>query len=287
MAKNTKNTLPRKSGKTENKRKRKSIGRGKSKKKKQTEISIWIVCAVLLALCIWTIRPYLSDRSSPDRGDTVPKGAYCYGIDISHYQNDIQWDSLMILTDGSRRTIRSKITAKDIKPVSFVFIKATEGTSMKDRNFQEHWNEAEKRNLAKGAYHFFRSSKSGEIQARHFINTVGRIDPNDLPPVLDIETIHRGCSHKTLNKRAMDWLETISEHYGRKPLIYSSASFVENILCEEIKDNYPIWVAHYGTDKPGFERWDIWQFTDKAIVYGIEGYTDLNVCSTEFLKSLK
>ncbi len=287
MAKNTKNTLPRKPGKTANERKRKSIGRGKSKKKKQTEISIWIVCAVLLALCIWTIRPYLSDRSSPDRGDIVPKGAYCYGIDISHYQNDIQWDSLMILTDGSRRTIRSKITAKDIKPVSFVFIKATEGTSMKDRNFQEHWNEAEKRNLTKGAYHFFRSSKSGEVQARHFINTVGKIGPNDLPPVLDIETIHRGCSHKTLNKRALEWLETISDHYGRKPLIYSSASFVENILCKEIKDNYPIWIAHYETDKPGSDRWDIWQFTDKAIVYGIEGYTDLNVCSTEFLKSLK
>ena len=250
------------------------------------EVSIWIVSAALLALCIWTIWPYISDRSSPDKGDTVPKGAYCYGIDISHYQDIIQWDSLMVLTDGARRTIRSKITAKDIKPVSFVFIKATEGSTMKDRNFHKHWKEAEKRNIAKGAYHFFRSSKRGKDQARNFINTVGKIGPNDLPPVLDIETIHKGCSHKTLNARALEWLKTVTKHYGRKPIVYSSASFIENILCDEIKQNYPIWVAHYGTDKPRYEKWNIWQFTDKAVVYGIEGYTDLNVCPSDFLKSL-
>lgn len=246
-----------------------------------------MVGVILLALCIWTVWPYLSDKYSPEKGEPVPKGAYSYGIDISHYQGDIQWDSLMVLTDGSRRTIRSMIAAKDIKPVSFVFIKATEGSSMKDRKFKEHWHQAQKRNIPKGAYHFFRSSKNGKIQARHFIKTVGEISADDLPPVLDIETIHKGCSHKTLNDRALDWLETISEHYGRKPIVYSSASFFEDILSDEIKKNYPVWVAHYKTDRPRSEKWQIWQFTDKAVVYGIEGYTDLNVCGTEFLKSLK
>lgn len=286
MAKNTKSTVQRKPKTAHRGRKTQPKGRGQRKKKK-IEVSIWIVGAVLLALCLWTIWPYISDRSSPDRGDTVPKGSYCYGIDISHYQDNIQWDSLMVLTDGSRRTIRSKIAAKDIKPISFVFIKATEGSSMKDRKFKDHWKEAEKRNIPKGAYHFFRSSKSGEIQARHFIKTVGVIGSDDLPPVLDIETIHKGCSRKILNDRALDWLDTITEHYGRKPVIYSSASFIENYLSDEIKKNYPIWVAHYETDRPRCRKWLFWQFTDKAVVYGIEGYTDLNVCSSEFLKSLQ
>lgn len=272
--------------KTRNNRKRKPAGKGR-KRKKRIEVSIWTVGAVLLALFIWTIWPYLSDKSSYERGDSVPKGAYCYGIDISHYQSDIQWDSLMVLTDGSRRTTRSKLAAKDIKPVSFVFIKATEGSTMKDRKFKRHWHEAQERNITKGAYHFFRSSKNGKAQARHFIKTVGKIGPDDLPPVLDIETIHRGCSRKILNERVLDWLETVSEHYGRKPVIYSSASFIEDILSDEIKTEYPIWVAHYATDRPRHDNWRIWQFTDKAVVYGIEGYTDLNVCSSDFLKTLK
>ena len=286
MAKYTLHTTSRKGKPSAKGKKRKAKGKGR-RKQRQIKVSLWVVGVVLLALSIWTIWPYLSDRSSPDKGDKVPKGSYCYGIDISHYQEDIQWDSLMVLTDGARRTIRSKLTAKDIKPVSFVFIKATEGSSMKDRHFKKHWNEAGQRKIIKGAYHFFRSSKSGEAQARNFIKTVGEIGQNDLPPVLDIETIHKGCSRKMLNDRALDWLEIITEHYGRKPVVYSSASFIENILCDEIKKNYPIWVAHYETERPRCEKWHIWQFTDKAVVYGIEGYTDLNVCPSDFLKSIQ
>ena len=287
MAKNTLNTRYKKPKPASKDKKRKHSGRGGRKKKLQIKVSFPIVCVILLALFVWTIWPYLCDKSSPDRGEALPKGSYCYGIDISHYQEEIQWDSLMILTDGARRTVRSKVTAKDIKPVSFVFIKATEGSSMKDKKFRHHWKEAEERDIPKGAYHFFRSSKSGELQARHFINTVGEIRADDLPPVLDIETIHKGCSLETLNDRALDWLETVTEHYGRKPVIYSSASFIEHNLCDEIKKNYPIWVAHYYTEKPRYDKWHIWQFTDRAVVYGIEGYTDLNACSSEFLKSLK
>lgn len=286
MTKNRTNNKSLKSKSTSKGRKRKYIGKGKKRKKRQIEVNIWVVGAVLLALCIWTIWPYITDRSSVEKGSIVPQGAYCYGIDISHYQQDIQWDSLMVLTDGARRTIRSKLTAKDIRPISFVFIKATEGSSMKDRKFKDHWKEAGKRNITKGAYHFFRSSKSGVVQAMHFIKTVGEIYPEDLPPVLDIETIHKGCSRKILNERALEWLETVTEHYGRKPVIYSSASFIENNLSEEIKENYPIWIAHYGTDIPRCEKWHIWQFTDQAVVYGIKGFTDLNVCTEGFLKSM-
>lgn len=282
-------TSPKKSSPAANKgkvRSRKASKKRKGKGKKQTAISIWIIIAIIAALAIGISIPYLTDESSPYKGAPIPAGSFCYGLDISHYQDRIIWDSLMVLTDRSHKTIRSKTAATDIKPISFVFIKATEGTTMKDKKFRKHWAAAEQEKLRKGAYHFFRSSKNGEVQARHFIRTVGEIHPWDLPPVLDIETIHPGCSHKTLNSRALDWLETIEGHYGRKPIVYSSSSFIENILCQEIKDNYPIWVAHYGTDRPGYQEWEIWQFTDQAIVYGIEGHTDLNVCSPDFLKSL-
>ena len=282
MAKNSKNRTSRKP---------KSISpgpkprpSGKKGHKIQLRINFKIIAIVFLIIGVWIAWPYLSDKSSAERGAAVPKGTYCYGIDISHYQDDIQWDSLMVLTDGARRTTRSKLAAKDIKPISFVFIKATEGSTMKDKSFKKHWTAASDRNISRGAYHFFRSSKSGKLQARNFIKTVGALSDEDLPPVLDIETMHAGCSHKTLNDRALDWLKTVSEHYGCTPIVYSSSSFIEEILCDEIKDNYPIWVAHYETDRPRYTNWKIWQVTDKAVVYGIEGYIDLNVCHAEFLK---
>ncbi len=252
--------------------------RSKSGKKRgQITVSIRVVAFVIFAVSIMVALPYLKDSSPREKGAAIPQGDYLYGIDISRYQADIQWDSLMVLTDGEGRTIQSKTFAKEIKPVSFVYIKATEGLNMKDKHFKRHWEKAAEAGISRGAYHFFRSSKNGEIQANHFIKTVGELRYKDLPPVLDIETIHPGCNDKQLNERALEWLRAVEAHYGRKPIVYSSAAFIKEHLSKEITDNYPVWVAHYNSKGPAFEGWDIWQFTDQALIHGISGPVDLNV----------
>ena len=266
---------------------------GKSRKKprnrkkiKQLKIGIRTVSVIVMILTILLSRPYIFRKGKEESGAKVPNGAYCYGIDISHYQHRIEWDSLRVMTDSRRFTTRSKLHAKDIRPVSFVFIKATEGSSMKDKKFRNHWSDAEKAGIRKGAYHFFRSSKDPSQQAKLFIKTVGKLRPEDLPPVLDIETIHRGCSKEALNTRALAWLKEVERHYGRKPVVYSSAYFIRDILSKEIKEHYPIWVAHYDKDTPMHKGWHIWQFSDKAVVYGIEGYVDLNISTPTQLEQL-
>lgn len=268
-------------------KKKKPVRKKGRKKVRKIHMNIWIVIAIILLTGLIISWPSIRHHShGEEKGAIVPKGAYEYGIDISHFQTHVEWDSLMVLTDGSRRTMRSMSMAKDIRPVSYVFIKATEGSSMKDKHFRKHWKEAGKKDIRRGAYHFFRSSKDPREQAENFIKTVGELRYKDLPPVLDIETIHSGCSHKTLNDKALTWLNIIEKHYGRKPIVYSSASFIEDILCDEIKRNYPIWVAHYETDTPRFKDWDFWQFTDKAVVHGIDGYVDLNACPAATLEDL-
>lgn len=276
-------------GKGKAKPKGKTPGRKRRKRKsKKIQLNLWAVIAVILTVAAFIAMPYLKDKRSVSgtRGAKVPDGYYCYGIDISKYQPDICWDSLKVLTDAHGRTISSPTYAKNIKNISYVFVKATEGSSHKDKHFKKHWRDAGEAGIRRGAYHFFRSSKDAEEQARHFINTVGRLSAEDLPPVLDIETIHRGCSRKTLNDKAMTWLRIVEKHYGRKPIIYSSASFLKDNLNNDILENYPIWVAHYGATRPLCDRWHIWQFTDNAIVYGIDGKVDLNVTSERMLRSL-
>lgn len=272
--------------KTSGKKKKPARKKGR-KKVRKIHMNIWIVIAIVLLTGLIVSWPSIRHRShSEDKGAAVPKGAYVYGIDISHFQTHVEWDSLMVLTDGSRRTMKSMSMAKDIRPVSYVFIKATEGSSMKDKHFRKHWKEAEKKDIRRGAYHFFRSSKDPRQQAENFIKAVGELRYKDLPPVLDIETIHSGCSRKTLNDKALTWLKIIEKHYGRKPIVYSSASFIEDILCDEIRMNYPIWVAHYDVETPRYKDWDFWQFTDKAVVHGIDGYVDLNACPAGTLENL-
>lgn len=271
--------------------KKKTVQKRRKKRRKPIKIKVTAyvlsaVFVVLLALAALIAKPYIKERHNIDKGASVPGSYYCYGIDISRYQTDIEWDKIKVLTDAQGRSTNSVNQAKDIRDVSYVFIKATEGNSFKDKYFKKHWRNAKKSGIRRGAYHFFRSSKDAETQARHFIRTVGELSADDLPPVLDIETIHKGCSYKTLNDKALTWLKTVENHYGRKPIVYSSASFINDILCKEIKENYPIWVAHYGAPAPRCARWHIWQFADDAVVYGIDGYVDLNVTTEQILNSL-
>ena len=267
-----------------------SSGRKRRKRKvKKIQISasgLAAIFTVLLALAVVIAIPHIKEMSNSDRGCKVPSGYHCYGIDISKYQPHIRWEALTVMTDAQGHTTKSITKAMDIRKVDYVFIKATEGISLKDKYFHKHWKNAGKHGVKRGAYHFFRSSKDAKQQALHFIQTVGPLSPDDLPPVLDIETIHKGCSQKTLNDMALTWLRTVEQHYGRKPIVYSSASFIESHLCKEIIENYPIWVAHYGTSSPRCDKWHIWQFADNAQIYGIDGEVDINVTTEQTLRSL-
>lgn len=254
--------------------------RRKKRKPRKVNIGVWtavgIAASVILALAVMFISQ--GGGGGHETGAKVPPGDWRYGIDISHHNaGDIVWDSLYVLTDKRGKTIRDHHLAKDIRPVSFVFIKATEGVSMVDKDFKRNWQDAGRSGLRRGAYHFFWSSKDGEAQARLFIKTVGDLRFKDLPPVLDIETIHRGGSMKKLNEEALKWLETIEGHYGKKPIVYTGSSFARDWLSKRITDNYPVWIAHYEKDRPDFDGWIFWQFTDKAVVKGVPGPVDLSV----------
>lgn len=253
-------------------------GKHRRKKKRSIKMSPWLFAGIFAAavlLMLVLVRPF---HFGGERGAKVPPGSWRYGLDISHNnEGPIVWDSLYVMTDRRRRTVQDPFKASEIKPVSFVYIKATEGATMKDPDFRENWKNAGHANVRRGAYHFFRSSKDGELQARNFIETVGKMRLHDLPPVLDIETIHRGCTKELLNQRALQWLRAIESHYGKKPIVYASSSFIKDNLSEEVTNEYPIWVAHYGRSKPEWDTWMIWQVTDRAIVKGIPDPVDLDV----------
>jgi lysozyme len=60
------------------------------------------------------------------------------GIDVSHYQGNIQWD---------------KVAQANI---SFACAKATEGTTYIDPMFQQNWKGMQTNNITRCAYHFAR-----------------------------------------------------------------------------------------------------------------------------------
>ncbi|MBQ1866248.1 MAG: hypothetical protein II151_04915 [Bacteroidales bacterium] len=255
--------------------------RKKTRKKRKIHplrVEWWWVAALFALGAIIYVLAVLPERSRGEGHALVPEGAYAFGIDISHNnKGPIVWDSLCICINSRGRTVRDMSQARRIEPVSFVFIKASEGVSMKDPDFIKNWESALSAGIPRGPYHFYRTSRDPARQAENFIAATGPIRFKDLPPVLDIETTHRGLTKEKLNSDLLIWLGLVEKHYGRKPVIYTSDSFARDWLSPSIKAGYPLWIAHYRKEPPYTEGWTWWQFTDRGTVYGAPGHVDISV----------
>ena|SRR5581483_653630 len=240
--------------------------------KKKKAIVIWKVVVGLIVLSIMAMLTYrvyewwLERRARFVRyaafGIEIPTRYTIHGIDVSKYQEFIDWES---------------VKAMDVAGIKmgFCFIKATEGLESEDRRFKRNWVKAKEAGLIRGAYHFFIASKSGKAQAEHFIKTV-ELQPGDMPPVLDVEQTNGQPSQK-VRERAREWLQTIENYYGVKPIIYANVDFYEQILKDDF-DDYPLWVAHYlQKEKPRIYRpWHFWQYSERGHVNGIFCRVDFN-----------
>ena len=257
-----------------NKPARKPARRKKASRK--WKVSPWLVAGLVLLVAAGVLAPYIRYGRFASEGAPVPDGARSFCVDLSHHNTDIVWDSLKVVVDRTGHTTKDLLRAKSVFPVSSVILKATEGEKFTDRRFSEYWEEAGKRDYPRGAYHFFRSSRHPEKQAQHYISQV-KLRHSDLPPVLDVETMHEGCTKQELNEKVLVWLRTVEKHYGRTPIVYTSDSYARDILSPEITQRYPMWIARYNRNEPKFKPWTMWQFTDKAVLYGASGYVDLSV----------
>jgi lysozyme len=179
------------------------------------------------------------------------------GIDVSHYQKEIDWVKL----------------EKD-SSLHFVFVKATESHNFQDSLFSYNWSALANTRLKRGAYHFFRPQISAELQANNFISMV-TLAPGDFAPILDIETLDN-VEPQLVASAAAQWLSFIEAHYEIKPIVYSAMDFYEKYLKAEL-GNYPCWIARYNRFEPNTTSWQFWQYSNRGRIDGIVGDVDLNV----------
>jgi lysozyme len=213
-------------------------------------------------------------------------GERIYGIDISRYQHGhgrkkypILWNQLRITYLGNKNQKNAKGTVD--YPVSFVFIKSTESTNIRNPFYAQDYLIARQQGIPIGAYHFFSYKTSGSAQANHFLmNTLFK--KGDLPPVLDLEPypsqIAAMGGPQVLFKHVRQWLQAVERRTKVKPILYVSQSFVNRYLPEapDLKRNYLVWIARYGEYKPDVKL-AVWQLSPNGRVRGIHGEVDINV----------
>lgn len=238
--------------------------------KKVRGFGIKIFYTVIVLVCFSIVAYYFKDRFNKpgfvlykEFGIYIPTNYEIHGIDVSRHQQTISWNDV------------KEMKVNNVA-VGFAFIKATEGTDLVDVAYKNNMRNSLQAGVPRGAYHFFTGSKSGKLQAAHFVETV-YLKKGDLPPVLDVEQAN-GASVLQIQQRVADWLQLVEKRYKVKPIIYSNIHFYNTFLAGRF-DDYPLWVAHYlEKNKPRIQRnWTFWQHNEAGRVSGIRTKVDFNV----------
>ncbi|RRD80494.1 glycosyl hydrolase family 25 [Alloprevotella sp. OH1205_COT-284] len=209
-----------------------------------------------------------------------------YGIDISRYQHEhgrrkypIHWNRLRIRHLGTLSD--KKIHGAVDYPVSFVFIKSTEGTSIYNRYYLSDLRSARRHRIPAAPYHFFSTHSDGRAQARFFLKK-SHLRMTDLPAMLDVEPsdaqIRKMGGAARLFSEVLEWLQIVERATGRRPLLYVSQTFVNKYMehAPEALKRYDVWIARYGEFKP-YVKLLLWQLSPDGRVNGIHGDVDINV----------
>ena len=209
-----------------------------------------------------------------------------YGIDISRYQHDIgkkhyaiDWSQIRISHLGT--ISRKRVSGTVDYPVSFCFIKATEGITIQNKYYAADYAAARRRGIRTGAYHFFSTKSSAAEQASFFLSHA-RFSTGDMPPVLDVEPtdaqIRAMGGPAVLFSRIRTWMNAVEKRCGQRPILYVGQNFVNKYLVDapDIKRDYQVWIARYGEYKPDV-RLAFWQLCPDGRVTGIRGTVDINV----------
>ncbi|MGM9692198.1 MAG: GH25 family lysozyme [Alloprevotella sp.] len=207
-----------------------------------------------------------------------------YGIDISRYQHEIRrkkypihWNKLRITGLGPQKRIEGKVDYK----VDFVYVKATQGTSIFSNYYAADIRAARRQGIAAGSYHFFSYLKSGAAQAEYFLKKAS-LAKGDLPPMLDVEPteseIRKMGGVQKLFQEMLVWLRAVERRCGTKPVLYMGQNFVNKHMPDAPKElkAYDVWIARYSEFKP-FVHLLHWQLTYRGRVSGITGNVDINV----------
>jgi lysozyme len=254
----------------------------RKRKKKKSHVLSFLKIIFWLSLCFVAtyylgtfLRPQ-ADIFYPGFQINIPQSYEIHGIDVSRYQQTINWEEVARMEDDGIK-------------IGFAFIKATEGVQNVDPQFRRNWLKAEQEEITKGAYHFFIPGKNPAKQAENFMQIV-TLKKGDLPPVLDIE-IARRLPVAQIQKEVKIWLDAVEDEYGVKPIIYTNIDFYQRYFNEGFEE-YPLWIAHYlQPNKPRIsKKWSFWQHSEKGRVNGIKSAVDFNVFygdSSDFSNLLK
>ena len=223
----------------------------------------WMLISFFLCLTLYAANTSIESKiSSKDKitseNKTTGEENVLFGIDVSHYQGEINWPQV------------------DQQNLHFVFIKASQGRHTIDTQYHRNWKESKNTSLLRGVYHYLDPALDALDQAAHFIALTGG-DFGDFPPIVDIEAFEKQTAKEVAQVLTV-FLSAIEKQFSCKPIIYTSPNFWSQLKQHDF-GHYKLWLADYAKQAntpKGWNTWTFWQFENDATILGINVAVDKN-----------
>ena len=183
------------------------------------------------------------------------------GIDVSHYQGDINW--------------------KAVKEygIDFAFIKCLQGKSRVDECFHTNMRNAIANDIPVGVYVYSKAKTIDDAvaEAKKVIKECSQYKLT-YPVVFDFESKHFEDMSLAMRGKIIDaFSQTILSDGKYIPMLYSSRYWLMHMIPAEVVKKYDIWLAEYTTGKPKYTGdYKIWQY-GVGKINGIIGDVDMNI----------
>ncbi|MBE6961351.1 MAG: hypothetical protein E7445_02740 [Ruminococcaceae bacterium] len=199
------------------------------------------------------------------------------GLDVSEFQGEVNWQQVK---DSGMEFVMLRVGFRGYGQA---------GKLVADKNFEKNITGALDAGLKVGVYFFSQAINMEEAkeEARFVLDAIDgyRLD---YPVVFDWERITNGdnartdgLSGKAVTLCAKAFCDTVAAA-GYQPAVYFNQTLGYLSLELETLQQYPFWLAAY-TSKPGFYyHFDMWQYTAKGRVPGVQGDVDLNLSFRDF-----
>jgi len=227
-----------------------------SRKKRRTLIAV-LVFGLLAGLAVGAVALY---RRGHLPNHATLRDYPVRGIDVSAFQRTIDWPRLVA---GAR--------------ITFAFIKASEGSQIKDRRFRQNWLGADGL-VDRSAYHFFTFCSPGQTQAANFLDALP-LD-GELPPAVDVEFGGNCTSYKslaTVRTELRAFLSLVRAATHRTAILYVTTQSFDR-LVRGYFDGYPLWIRDVGSvpTVAQFPGLSFWQYAGNGRAPGVRNLIDLN-----------
>jgi lysozyme len=217
-------------------------------------LSALVVLPALLPACAASGEDGLEIASSQHAAEVCAGGDTVYGIDVSRFQGSINWQ---------------QVAGHGVK---YAWVQVSRHIDDIDAQFEANWAGTKANGILRGAYQRFHPSESVSGQAQIMLDKIGTLEPNDLPPMLDVEDAD-GLSKAQVAAAVQQWMDIVEPAVGVKPFIYTGYYFWKDSVGSAAFADHPLWIANYSATCPlipdAWNRWTIHQYSSTNHIPGI------------------